>query len=68
MKRSRNFEPTAGYSKTRIRKKFFKCELYDVTRNPEEWITKILRGVLQKLDVKIDDSEMMTYILSKTTG
>ena len=63
---SRKFEPTTGASKTRLRKKFSKYELYEVTRNPEEWITKLelLRGYLQKLDVHIDESEMITHILS----
>ena len=30
-----------GASKTRLKKKFAKCELYDVTRYPEEWITEL---------------------------
>ena len=56
------FYPTTGASKTRLRKKSAKCELYYVKRNPEEWTTKIeiLKGDLQKLDVHIDDSEKMT--------
>ena len=34
-KLSRKLEPTTGYSNTRLRKKFAKCELDDVTRKPE---------------------------------
>ena len=49
-----------------LRKYFSKWKIDDVTRNTEEWITdiKLLRGYLQKLYVQIDDSEMMTHILS----
>ena len=32
---SRKFEPTTGASKTRLGKKFNKCELYYGTRNPK---------------------------------
>ena len=32
---TRKFEPTTGDSKTRLCKKFSKCKLDDVTRNPE---------------------------------
>ena len=55
-----------GESKTRLRKTFAKSELYDVTRDPEDWITELelLRGDLRKLVVIIDDMEMMTHILS----
>ena len=61
-----NFESITGASITRITKKFAKYELDDVTINPEEWITelKLHRRELQKLDVHIDDSEMMNLILS----
>ena len=66
VKISRIFYPTTGTSKTRLRKKFAKCELYDATRDPKEWITelKILRGYLWKLNVQFGDIEMMTHILS----
>ena len=40
MKTSRNFEPNPGDSKTSQCKKFVKCEIYYVTINPKEWITK----------------------------
>ena len=64
-KLSGKFEPTTGDSKTRLLKKLAKYELNDITRNPKEWITDIelLRVYLQKLDIHIDDSEMMTHIL-----
>ena len=63
---SRKFEPNTEASKTRLRKKFAKFKLYDITRNPEEWVTELdlLRGDLQKLYVHIDNSEIMTHILS----
>ena len=66
MKLSGNFKPTTGASKTRLRKKFDNCKIYDVNRNPEEWITdiKLLRGDLQNLYLQIDDSKMMTQIPS----
>ena len=32
---SGKFEPTTGASKTRMCKKFAKCELYDITRKTE---------------------------------
>ena len=53
-------------SNTRLQNKFAKCELDDVTRDPEEWITdlELFRGYLLKLGVIIDDVEMMTQILS----
>ena len=65
IKLSRNFYPTTWDSKKRLHQKFAKCEIDDVTTNPEEWITSIelLRGGLQKLDAQTSDSEMMTYIL-----
>ena len=46
--------------------KFAKSELDDVTRDPEDWITKLefLRGDLQKLGVIINDVEIMTHIMS----
>ena len=55
-----------GASKTRIQKEFAKSELYDATREPEDWITELelLRGDLRKLRVIIDDVEMPTQILS----
>ena len=58
MKFSGKFEPTIGIYKTRLRNKFSKCKLYDVTINHKEWITEIeiIRGDLQNMDVKIDDS------------
>ena len=53
----RKFDPTTGDSKKRLCKKFAKCELYDITRYPEEWIInlKLLREEPQKLNVHIDD-------------
>ena len=56
MKLSRKPESTTGAYNTRIRNKFAKCEIYDVTRNPEEWTTKIklLIGDLCKIHVHID--------------
>ena len=58
MKLSRNFDPSTGAFETGVLNKFTKCKLYDVTRNPKEWITelKLLRGDLGKLDVNLDDS------------
>ena len=58
--------PTTGDSNTIICKKFTKCELEVVARNPEEWLTELelLRGYLQKCDVHLDDSKNMTHILS----
>ena len=46
--------------------KISKWELYNVTRNPEEWITyiELLRGDLQKTDVHTDELEIMTHVLS----
>ena len=60
------FEPTIVSSKTRLCNKCSKWELDDITRNPKEFITnlRVLRGDLRKLDVQIDDSEVMTHILS----
>ena len=65
MKLSRKIDPTTGASKTILQKKFAKCEFDDVTRNPKQWITKLklIRGYLEKLDVHIDDSAMMTHII-----
>ena len=61
IKLSRQFEPTTGASKTRLHKKFSKLELYDVTRNPKEWITclELLRGDLQILDVHIGEISVL---------
>ena len=63
---SRKYEPTTGVSKTRLRKKFAKYKLDGVTINPKEWITELelFIGGLQKIDVHIDASEIMTNILS----
>ena len=59
------FEPNTGSSKTILREKCSWCKLDDVTRNLEECITelKLLIGELQKLNVHIDESEMITHIL-----
>ena len=48
-------------SKTRLRKKFAKCKLDEITRKPLQCITefKLIRGYLQKLD----NSEMICHIL-----
>ena len=53
IKISRKIDPTTDVSKTRIRKKLLKSDLDDVTRDPEDWITKLelLRGSLKKLVV-----------------
>ena len=42
-----------GASKTRLRNKFAKCELDDVTWDSEEWITEqeLLRGHLQNWEL-----------------
>ena len=40
-KLNKKFQPTIGASKTRLRKKFAKCELDDVKRDPEDWITEL---------------------------
>ena len=37
----KSFQPMIGALKTRLRKKFSKRELDDVTKDPEDWITKI---------------------------
>ena len=52
-------------TKLRLGNKLAKCKLDDVTRNPKGWITDLglLRGDLHKLDVNIDNSEMMNHIL-----
>ena len=49
----KKIEPTKDAPKIVLGKKFSKCKLDDLTRNPEEWITYI---DLQKLDVHIDYS------------
>ena len=66
MKISRNLELTTGVSKILLRKKLAKCELDDLTRNPEECITKLklLILYLRKLDVQIYNFKTMTHILS----
>ena len=45
--------------------KIAKIELEDITRDPKEWNTELelLWGDLQELDAKIDDMEIMTYII-----
>ena len=70
MKISRIFETTTGAFKTRPFRKFSKSKLYYITRNPEEWITelKLLKEYLRKLEVHIDNSEIMTHILSNLPG
>ena len=62
---SRKFEPTTGAPKTILCKKIARYKLDEVTRNPEELITELelLREDLQKMDIYIDNSEMMTHIL-----
>ena len=66
MKLLGKFKPTTGDSKKILGKKFDKCKIYYVTRKHNEWITKIelLRGDLQKLDIQIDNPEIMSHILS----
>ena len=63
---NKKFQPMIGASKTIIRRKSAKSVLYDVTRDPEEWISKLelLRGDLRKLGFIIDDVEMVTQIPS----
>ena len=58
-------EPTAGVSNTRLRNKFAKGELDDITRDQKYWITgiKLLIGVLKYIDVHIYDTGMMNHIL-----
>ena len=65
-KLSIKFEPNTGSYKTTLCEKFAKYKLENVTINTEEWITELelLRVYLQKLNVRIDDSEIMTHILS----
>ena len=55
MKLSGKFDPTTGYSNTRLHKKSTKWKIYEVTRNPKKWTTKLklIRLYLQKLDVQI---------------
>ena len=66
IKISRKIDPTTEVSKTRIRKKLSKSDLDDVTRDPEDWITKLelLRGSLKKMVVIVYCVEMMTHIMS----
>ena len=63
---NKKFQPMIGASKTIIRRKSAKSVLYDVTRDPEEWISKLelLRGDLRILGFIIDDVEMVTQIPS----
>ena len=62
----KKIDPTTGDSKTRIRKKFSKCNLDSITRYPKECLTdiEIIRRDLRNMDVHIDNSEMMTHIQS----
>ena len=66
MEFSRKFEQTTGYFKTILHNKFSKCKPEDIKKNYEEWITEhnILRGDLQKCNVNIDNSHMITHKLS----
>ena len=58
VKLSREYEPTTGSSKIRLRNECFKYKLYDITRKPKECITdlELLIEDLQKLDVQINNS------------
>ena len=60
------FFSITGDSRTRVCNELSKCKIYDLTRNSEEWTTKLklLIGDLQNMSVQIDDSEMITHILS----
>ena len=51
--------------KDKTLEKIAKIELEDITRDPKEWNTELelLWGDLQELDAKIDDMEIMTYII-----
>ena len=62
---SRKFDPTTGYSNKKLRNKFTKWELDDVTKHPKECIAelKLLRREIRKLDVQINDSEIIIHIL-----
>ena len=66
MKLSRKFDSTTVASNSILREKFSKCKLDNVTRYPKEWITELkpYRGDLHKFNSHIDDTEMMSHILS----
>ena len=55
-----------GASKTRVRKKFSRIDLDDISGDPEEWITELelLRVNLPSLGVVIDDVKIMTHIVT----
>ena len=40
-KLSREFDPTTEASNTILGNKFAECKIYDVIRNPKEWITEL---------------------------
>ena len=50
---NKKFQPMTGVSKTIIQKKFAKCDLDDVTWDPEDWITELelLRGNLKNWEL-----------------
>ena len=60
------FFSITGDSRTRVCNELSKCKIYDITRNSEEWTTKLklLIEDLQNMDERIDDTEMMPHILS----
>ena len=62
----REKNPTTGDSNTILQYKVTKCELYNLTRDPKNWITKIkiLIWDIIKFNFYIDDTEMMTHIQS----
>ena len=66
VKLTTKFYPTTRDYITRLRKKFAERELDNTTKNPKEWIAKLelIRGYLRNMDVYIDDTEIMTNILS----
>ena len=68
VKLSKKYEPTKGASKTRLDKKFAKWKLDGVTRDSKDWNNKLklLRLDLRKSNVHIDNTQMMTHILSKS--
>ena len=55
---NKKIQTMAGSPKTTLSKKFSKSELYDVTRDPEDWITdlELFIGYLQTLVVIIEDT------------
>ena len=66
MKLSIKFEPTTMGSQEKDCKRNLLSENCMMQNNTKNWITvlELLRGYLQNLEVHIDDSEMMTHILS----